>query len=203
MQPADGVPVFRRLSTKRTADVVEYLNPRIAASLLREMHPAVAAQICAAMDLSKVPMILAEMAPDDRVDILNHVPAELREQLIQELGVSKAAEVRRLESYPADSAGGIMTTEAIALPETMTAEQAVAELRHIGKKVEQALLRIRRRCNRIDSPVSYRCETSFSRRQISRFTRSNSMMSSPCRLPWIKKKSHASCSVTAIWRFPS
>jgi magnesium transporter len=42
-----------------------------------------------------------------------------------------------LASYPSDSAGGIMTTEAVALPEAMTAEQAVAELRRIAQEVEQ------------------------------------------------------------------
>ena len=57
--------------------------------------------------------------------------------MIQKLGDREADEVRRLASYPADSAGGIMTTEAIALPETMTAEQAVAELAAFGQEVEQ------------------------------------------------------------------
>jgi magnesium transporter len=134
---ADGVSVFRRLAPERAADVARQLNPRTAGSLLRQIHPAAAASICAEMEPSKASTILAEMAPDDRVDILNHVPVKLREQFIQKLAVSKAAEVRRLESYPADSAGGIMTTDAIALRETMTVERAVAELRHIGKEVEQ------------------------------------------------------------------
>jgi magnesium transporter len=82
-------------------------------------------------------MVLAEMAPDDRVDILNHLSPGLREALVRELDVREAAEVRRLSSYPNDSAGGIMTTEAVALPETMPAEKAVAELRRIGQEVEQ------------------------------------------------------------------
>jgi magnesium transporter len=137
VRPADGMPVFRRLPPHRAAEVAQYLDPRTAASLLRKIHPAAAASICAEMNVSQVSMIVAEMPPDDRVDILNYVPAKLREQLMQKLDDSKAAEVRRLEAYPADSAGGIMTTEAIALPEMMTAERAVAELRRIGKQVEQ------------------------------------------------------------------
>jgi magnesium transporter len=137
LHAADGVRVFRRLSPERAAAVAEFLNPRTAASILREMHPAVAATICIGMILATAAMILTDVAPDDRVDILSHVPGELREQLIQKLGISKAAEVRRLEAYPADSAGGIMTTEAIALPELITAEQAVTKLRRIGKNVEE------------------------------------------------------------------
>ena len=133
----DGVFLFKRLPPARAAGVAECLNPLTAASLLREIHPALAASICAEMDLSKASVVLAAMAPDDRVDILNHIRAEAREQMIQRLGAAKAAEVRRLESYPADSAGGIMTTDAIALSEMMTAESAVAELRRVRKEVEQ------------------------------------------------------------------
>jgi magnesium transporter len=137
MQPPDAAPAFRRLPPEISAQVAQHLSPRTSASLLRELHPALAASVCAEMDPSTASRILAEMAPDDRVDILDHIPTKLREQLIRELDDSKAAEVRRLEMYPADSAGGIMTTEAIALPEMVTAEQAVAELRRIGKEVEQ------------------------------------------------------------------
>jgi magnesium transporter len=137
VHPADAVPVLTRLSRERAAEVAEQLDPRTAALLLRELHPAFAASVCAAMQPSKASKIFAEMAPDDRVDILSHVPATLREQVIQELSATEAAEVRRLASYPSDSAGGIMTTEAVALAEVMTAEHAVAELRCIGQEVEQ------------------------------------------------------------------
>jgi magnesium transporter len=135
--PADAVTVLRRLPRKRAAEVTEHLNPRTAALLLREMHAALAASVCAQMEPRGAARILSEMAPDDRVDILHHIPTDLREQVIHELSAPEVDEVRQLASYPADSAGGIMTTEAIALPETMSAEQAVAELRRIGQEVEQ------------------------------------------------------------------
>jgi magnesium transporter len=135
--PADAAPVLGRLSRERAAQVSEYLDPRTAGSLFREMHPALAASVIAEMEELEASMVLAEMEPDDRVDILNHLPAEIREQLVRELDAREAAEVRRLSSYPGDVAGGIMTTEAVSLPEAMTAEQAVAELRRIGQEVEQ------------------------------------------------------------------
>ena len=135
--PADAVTVLGRLARDRAAEVAEHLDPRTAALLLREMHPALAASVCAEMDPLRASRVLSEMAPDDRVDILHHVAAGLREQVIQELSAHDADEVRQLASYSADSAGGIMTTEAIALPEAMSAEQAVAELRRIWQEVEQ------------------------------------------------------------------
>lgn len=133
----DGVTVLKRLPRTRAAEVADRLEPALAASLLREMHTPLAASICAEMAPRRMLKVISEMAPDDRVDILNELSPELRDTVIQALGEREADEVRRLASYPADSAGGIMTTDAIALPESMSAEQAVAELRRIGQEVEQ------------------------------------------------------------------
>jgi magnesium transporter len=77
------------------------------------------------------------MDPDDRVDILEHVPEPLHAELMREFTPHDAAEVRQLEQYPPDSAGGIMTTQVTALPEGLTAEQAIAELRRLNEELEQ------------------------------------------------------------------
>jgi magnesium transporter len=82
-------------------------------------------------------MVLMEMDPDDRVDVLGHLPPDRREQLIGEMDAAAAAEVRDLRQYPADTAGGIMTTEVTALPEDLTVEQAIAELRRLSETLEQ------------------------------------------------------------------
>ena len=135
--PVDAALALSRLSRERAAQVAEYLDPGTTGLLFREMHPALAAGVAAAMEAPEGAMVLSAMAPDDRIDILRHLSNGIRERLIRELDAGEAAEFRRLASYPSDSAGGIMTTEAVALPEAMTAEQAVAELRRIAQEVEQ------------------------------------------------------------------
>jgi magnesium transporter len=49
----------------------------------------------------------------------------------------EAAEVRSLEQYPPDTAGGIMTTNVTALPEDLTVEEAINELRRMSEELEQ------------------------------------------------------------------
>ena len=82
-------------------------------------------------------MVLAAMDPDDRVDILEHVPEPLHDAILDEMAADEAAEVRSLEQYPPDTAGGIMTTEVTALPEDLTVEQAIDELRRLSEELEQ------------------------------------------------------------------
>jgi magnesium transporter len=90
-------------------------------------------------------MVLAAIDPDDRVDILEHVSGPLHEELMREFSPQDAADVRALEQYPPDTAGGIMTTQVTSLPEDMTVEQAIAELRRLQGRTGADVLCVRRR----------------------------------------------------------
>jgi len=134
---ADGASVMEAMSPDKAADVAEYLDPNTASKVLSEMDPAMAATVIADMEKPEASMVLAAMDPDDRVDILEHLPRELHDQLIQEMSATDAAEVRSLEQYPPDSAGGIMTPQVTALAEDLTVEEAIAELRRLSQELEQ------------------------------------------------------------------
>lgn len=134
---ADGATVMENLPAERAADVAEYLDPETAAGIVAEMDPAMAGTVIADMEPPEAAMVLAAMDPDDRVDVLEHVPKHVHDALLRELNVEDADEVRQLEQYPPDTAGGIMTTEVTALPEDLTVEQAIAELRRISEELEQ------------------------------------------------------------------
>jgi magnesium transporter len=77
------------------------------------------------------------MDPDDRVDVLEHVTGKLHDELLHEMDAVEAAEVRTLEQYPPDTAGGIMTTEVTALYEHITVENAISTLRRLNEELEQ------------------------------------------------------------------
>lgn len=137
MGAADGAALMGELSPELSADVAEYLDPKTAASVLEKMDPVLAATVITDMEPPEASMVLAEMHADDRVDILDHLPQALHDELLREMTAEEAAEVRQLEQYPPDTAGGIMTTEVTALREDLTVEQAIAELRRISQQVEQ------------------------------------------------------------------
>jgi magnesium transporter len=118
-----------RLSPDEAADVVGRLAPEAAGRVLADMHPEAAASILERLRPAAASAALAAVAPDDRVDVLEQVPPEFRRQLVGALPPAGADEVRRLEQYAPDTAGGIMTTDVAALPEGLSVDQAVAELR--------------------------------------------------------------------------
>ena len=133
----DGAHVLEGLSPEQAADVAEYLDPTTAGAILSEMDPAMAGEVVSDMEPPEASMVLAAMDPDDRVDVLEHVPAPLHDQIVGEMDAEDSAEVRQLEQYPPDTAGGIMTTEVTALYEYLSVEEAINQLRELNEQLEQ------------------------------------------------------------------
>ena len=137
MPSADGAAVMEGLSTDISSKVAEVLDPETAGRIMAEMDATTAARVISAMDALEASMVLAAMDPDDRVDILGHISGPLHEQLVGEMDVTEANEVRNLERYRKDTAGGIMTTEVTSLPENLLVSEAIEELRRLHETLEQ------------------------------------------------------------------
>ena len=137
ISPADAATVMNDLSREHAADVAEYLDPQTAARILAKMDATLAATVIADMETPEASMVLEYMSPDDRVDILGHVHGPLHDQLVGEMDLEHADEVRQLEQYPPDTAGGIMTTEVTYLYEYITVDDAITMLRRLNEQLEQ------------------------------------------------------------------
>jgi magnesium transporter len=137
LSPADGADVIQNLPSEEAADVAEYLDPNTAANILARMEPESAASVVSDMEEPEAAVMLDAMNPDDRVDILAHVEKGKRDALMLEMSAEDAAEVRQLEKYPPESAGGIMTTQVTALYEYITVENAIGLLRRLNEELEQ------------------------------------------------------------------
>jgi magnesium transporter len=137
MSSSDGAAELEKLSTDRAAEVAAILDPETAGRFFARMRPTTAADIITAMPPPEASMVLAAIDPDDRVDILEHVSGRLHDELMREFTPQDAEEVRQLEQYAPDTAGGIMTTQVTSLREDMTVEQAIEELRRLQEELGQ------------------------------------------------------------------
>jgi magnesium transporter len=137
LAPPEAAEQLSHLPVDESAEIAGSLDPVASARILAEMHPQVAATLLARVEPLRASRMLAAMRPDDRVDVLEQLPPPLHEQFVRGLTPFEADEVRRLEQYPPDTAGGIMTTEVTALPDHLTADQAIAELRRRRREENQ------------------------------------------------------------------
>lgn len=76
--------------------------------------------------------LLDDLYMDDTVDILEELPANLVNRVLNNVSQSKRNMINVLLNYPDDSAGSIMTTEYVNLRPNMTVSEALAHIRRTG-----------------------------------------------------------------------
>jgi len=131
LHPADIADIVEEMTADERRAVFEQLDVETAAEALGEIEPEMQVSIVGDLDEERAADILEEMDPDEAVDLLQDLSAERREELIELMEQEEGDDVAELLAYPEDSAGGIMTTDFVALPRELTAGQAIERLREL------------------------------------------------------------------------
>ncbi len=129
MSPADIARVVEQLTPKQGAALLNDLDDARAADALEELEDEHQGQVLREMDPERAADVLEEMEPDEAADALQNITTEKAADLLGRMDREDAAEVAELLGYPEDSAGGIMTTEYVAVPDWATAGAVVEALR--------------------------------------------------------------------------
>lgn len=138
MHPADIADIVEDMSADERRAVFEQLDIETAAEALAEVEPDMQVEIVGDLDEERAADILDEMAPDEAADLLQDLPEEQRDELVELMEKEEGEDVEELLSHPEDSAGGIMTTDFVALPRELTAAAAIDRLREIKPDPELA-----------------------------------------------------------------
>jgi len=88
------------------------------------------AQLVPLIDREETAHLLEEMPHDLRVDLVQALDEEVRENILPLVARAERTDIRRLSSYPEDTAGALMTTDYAALPPDLTVSEALERLRH-------------------------------------------------------------------------
>ena len=136
LHPADLATIIDQLAPRDRAGVLASLDDEAAADVFEEMEPETQVEILEGLDPARAADILEEMSPDDAADLVADLDQETRDEIMALMERADAEEVQELLGYPEDSAGGIMTTEFIALEEHLTAAEAINRLRELEPDAE-------------------------------------------------------------------
>lgn len=136
IHPADLGQLMEDLDRDERVEVMTVLEHEDAADALAEADPDVQSDVMKSLPSELAADILEEMSPDDATDVLTDLPPARAEELIGLMGPEEAADVKELLKYPEGTAGSVMTTEFIALPEGLTADQTLARLRDLAPESE-------------------------------------------------------------------
>jgi magnesium transporter len=136
LHPADLAEILSDLSRAESGKLLESLDVKILADTLEEVEPDFQASLVEAMPDEKVADVLEEMAPDEAADLLAELPRDRSLELLSLMEKENAEDVRKLLAYPDDTAGGLMTTEFVAVRPDLTAQQAISLLRETAHEAE-------------------------------------------------------------------
>lgn len=129
LHPADVADILEQLDPKQRANVFKHLDDAQAGEAITEMEDEFQADIIEGLDERRASRLLRDMDPDDAADIVGDLPYEKAETLLRLMGVESAAEIRQLLGYKEDTAGGLMTTQYVAMHANDTVEETTEVLR--------------------------------------------------------------------------
>jgi magnesium transporter len=139
LNPVDLARIVDALSYREGAEIVAALDDETAAETLEEVSDERLADLLEGMDQERAADILEEMDPGAAADALEDLDEEIAEQLLAKMEPDEAADVQALLAYDEDSAGRIMTTDFVRVPEGANVGDAVATIRALEEPPDPLL----------------------------------------------------------------
>ncbi len=136
LHPADVAQIISQVKSDDKAAIFSTLSDKTAAEALHELEPMLAAVMIANLDTKKALGILEKMPVDEVADILGDLAPEKTGELLRLMKVRKSTQIEGLLKHKDETAGGLMTTEFITLPNNLTVEQTIARLRETAPDAE-------------------------------------------------------------------
>ncbi|MGH9316725.1 MAG: magnesium transporter MgtE N-terminal domain-containing protein [Thermoanaerobaculia bacterium] len=137
LHPADLAEILEELPAATRRPIFEALEVSTAARVLSEVDPRVQEEFLTRQsDPEKSADLLETMPPDAAADALAELPEEEAQNLLARMRPDDARAVKTLMRHEEDTAGGLMTTEMIAFPASITVAEAFARLREAAREVE-------------------------------------------------------------------
>lgn len=136
--PPEWADLVPQLEPREVAVLLQWLPDEEIPALLEELPPVEAARILRTLAAPEAAELLEEMDPDDAADVLENLPSPTMDQILIRMSPEDAAEIRELAAYEADTAGGLMTPDFVAVPADATAAQAIGAIRQLADEAETA-----------------------------------------------------------------
>lgn len=110
---------------------IEYI-----AKVLEQSKEELQIRIVSVLNFNEISKAFSYMSNDDITDIMGYLPFKMRKDLLKLMKKGDANIIQDLLGYDEDSAGGIMTTEYIALRGELTIENSIKKIKEIGPQTE-------------------------------------------------------------------
>ncbi len=132
MNEVDIASLLSELNDKELALAFRLIPKDKAAEVFANMESSMQTNLVEMFSEKELRELLDDLYMDDTVDLLEELPANLVNRILDTVSPEDRALINQLLNYPEDSAGSIMTTEYVDIRETMTVAEAMAHIKETG-----------------------------------------------------------------------
>lgn len=136
VEPIDLAEEIEELEDSQLEYLCSHIDDEKLAEILEESDEELQIDIIDCLDNKRVLSLFNYMPKDNIVDILGELPIGKRKNLIHLMKSDDKKVIEQLLGYEEDSAGGLMTTEYIALSSHLTVMNALIKIKEIAPKTE-------------------------------------------------------------------
>ena len=132
MNEVDIASLLSELDDRELALAFRLIPKDKAAEVFSNMETSMQTYLVEIFSEKELKDLLDDLYMDDTVDLLEELPANLVNRILDTVSASDRKLINQLLNYPDDSAGSIMTTEYVDIREDMTVAQSMAHIKETG-----------------------------------------------------------------------
>ncbi len=129
MPPADVAHLIESSTPKLRHILWQLVDTEIEGEVIGELSEELQSLFLAEMDAAEVAVMTEGMADDDIADILQQLPGAVTQEVLASMDQQDRARIERVLTYSEDTAGGLMTTDAITIRARVTMDVVLRYLR--------------------------------------------------------------------------
>lgn len=134
--PPDLSEMLVELDPYQRAAMFRALDMDMQVGILTEMDIKQQKELIKALDSKTCANIFERMPADEATDLLGELSRRDADRILTQVGTKKARRLSTLLRHKSNSAGGLMTTEILTLPNTMTVGEAIEHVKSLPFKAE-------------------------------------------------------------------
>ena len=135
LNPVDAAHSLETLKEEEAVSILQSVSPEIASRAFNSLEPRFAAALLLTLPEETAIQIFGKMAVTRAAELILCVQRRgEREKLLERIDPQQADQIRKLTTYPEDTAGRIMTPGFFAFNEKMQIGEAIRKLRSLAQK---------------------------------------------------------------------
>lgn len=128
--------IIEKLDDDNLSFLIKLIDDKILSEVLEQSEDDTQQRVISFLSNYRIIYLFNYMKKDNIVDILGDLPVERRKAIINLMKSGERKVIQDLLGYEEDTAGGIMTTEYISVSSSLSAIDAISEIKNIAPRTE-------------------------------------------------------------------